>query len=74
MQWIFVGICFFGTIAVSAYLKYLELNGGLTAAVVVALVLLTVYSLARIRPTKSEAEKVRNAGHVAEISEKGAHA
>ena len=52
MQWIFVGICFSGTVASAIYLKSLDLNGGLTAAIIIPLVFLTIYSLARMKPNK----------------------
>jgi hypothetical protein len=52
MQWIFVVICFSGTIASAIYLKSLDLNGGVTAAIIIPLVFLTIYSLARMKPNK----------------------
>ena len=60
MQWIFVGICFSGTVASAIYLKSLDMNGGLTAAIIIPLVFLTIYSLARMKPNKPEAEKGSN--------------
>jgi hypothetical protein len=55
MQWIFVVICFFGTIAASVLVKSQDLNGGLTAAIIIPLVFLAIYSLARIKPNKPAA-------------------
>ena len=74
MQWIFVVICFFGTIAAAIFLKSLNTNGGLTAAIVIPLVFLTIYSLARLQPKNQAAEKVIDIERVAEIPEKGANA
>jgi hypothetical protein len=74
MQWIFVGICFFGTIVAAIFVKSLDLNSGLTAAIIIPLVFLVIYSLARIGPKKPATKKVSDMERVAEISEKGAHA
>lgn len=74
MQSIFVGICFFGTVAAAIFLKSQDLSGGLTAAVIIPLVFLTIYSLARIQPKKPVAEKVSDMEPVAETFAKGAHA
>ncbi|MCX5823750.1 MAG: hypothetical protein NTY86_09660 [Deltaproteobacteria bacterium] len=57
MQFIFAGICLFGTIAGMIFIKSLDLSGWLTAAILIPLVLLVVYSMARIQPKKPEAEK-----------------
>lgn len=57
MQWIFVAICFCGTIAAAVFLKSMNLHGGITAAVILSLVLLTIYSMARIRTSKPETEE-----------------
>ena len=57
MQLIFAGICFFGAVAGMIFIKSLDLGAGLTIAIIVPLVLLVVYSLARIQPKKPEAEK-----------------
>jgi len=56
MQWIFVGICFFGFVAGMIFIKSQDLGAGLTIAIIVPLVLLVVYSMARIKPKKPEAE------------------
>ena len=60
MQLIFAGICFFGTVAGMIFIKSLDLGAGLTIAIIVPLVILIVYSMARIPPKKSEAEKDTN--------------
>jgi hypothetical protein len=60
MQYIFAGICFSGTIATMVFLSSLHLGGWLTAAILIPLVFLVVYSLARIQPKKPEAEKYNN--------------
>lgn len=74
MQWIFVVICFSGTIAAAIFLKSLNTSGELTAAIVIPLVFLTIYSMARIKPKEPAAEKVSDMERVAEISKKGAQA
>lgn len=56
MQWIFVVICFFGTVATAAYLKSVSMNGGLTAVIVLLLVFLTIYSMARIKSKSQDAK------------------
>ena len=60
MQWIFVGICFFGTVAAMIFVKSQDLNAGLTIAIIVPLVFLVIYSMARIKPKKPRAEKDTN--------------
>ena len=60
MQWIFVGICFFGTVATMIFVKSLDLNAGLTIAIIAPLVFLVIYSMARIKHKKQEAEKDTN--------------
>lgn len=60
MQWIFVGICFFGFVAGMIFVKSQDLGAGLTIAIIAPLVFLVVYSLARIKPKKPEAEKNTN--------------
>jgi len=74
MQWIFVGICFIGTVATAIFLKSQDLNGGLTAAIIIPLVFLVIYSLARIKPKEPAVEKVSDMEHVTETSEKVARA
>ena len=54
MQYIFAGICFLVTVAGIIFLSSLDLKGGLKAAIVIPLVFLVVYSMARIHPKKPE--------------------
>lgn len=54
MQYVFVAICFFGAVAAMLFIKSLNLSAGLTAVIVVPLVLLVIYSMARIKPKESE--------------------
>lgn len=72
MQWIFVVVCFFGTVAASVFVKSLDLHGGLKAAIIVPLVFLAIYSLARIKPKQLKAEKSSSTYRIAEPSEEGA--
>lgn len=60
MQWIFVGICFFGAVAGMMFIKSLDLGTGLTIAIIAPLVILVIYSLARIPSKKPEADKDTN--------------
>jgi hypothetical protein len=73
MKYLFLGVCFFGTIAASVFVKTLDLHGGLTAAIIIPLVLLTVYSLANVQPGSSKAESPSEEGstisRLAEVSE-----
>jgi amino acid permease len=57
MQWIFVGICFFGAVATMIFVKSLDLNAGLTVAIIIPLVFLVIYSMARIKPQKASGGK-----------------
>jgi hypothetical protein len=57
MQTIFAGIVFVGTVATIVFVKSLDLGAWLTIAIVVPLVFLVVYSLARISPRKPEGKK-----------------
>lgn len=50
MQYIFVIISFLGGLAGMIGVKSLGLNAGLTAALVVPLVILIIYSMARLKP------------------------
>jgi len=73
MKYLFLGVCFFGTIATAVFVKSLNLHGVLTAAIISPLVLLTIYSLANVQPqssgVESEAEEGSNLLHVVEASE-----
>ena len=59
MQYIFMVLCLFGAVAAMAFIKSLDLSGGLTAALVGPVILIVIYSLARIQSGDSESlEKV----------------
>jgi uncharacterized membrane protein YozB (DUF420 family) len=60
MQWIFVGICFIGLVVGMIFVKSQDLGAGLTIAIIVPLVFLVIYSMARIQPKKPEVEKNTN--------------
>ena len=49
--------CVLGTAAMIVFLSSLELGVGITAAIVAPLVLLAVYSMARIQPQASRQEE-----------------
>ena len=57
MQYIFAGICLFGAVAAMVFLSSLHLGGWLTAAILIPVVLLVVYSMARIQPKETKSEK-----------------
>ena len=57
MQYIFAGICLFGTVATMVFLRFLDLGGWLTAAILIPLVFLVIYSMARIQPKETKSEK-----------------
>lgn len=64
MKWILFVLCYAGTIAASAFVKSLDLNGVLTAALVVPMVLLTVVSLAYAQPGPAGAKSRAEAGGI----------
>jgi len=57
MQFIFVGISILIFFVTTVNLGSLDLSGWLKAAIIIPLVFLVVYSLARIQPKKPGAEK-----------------
>ena len=57
MQVIFAGICFIGAVATMIFVKSLDLGGGLKVAIIIPLVFLVVYSLARIQHKETTSEK-----------------
>jgi hypothetical protein len=59
MQVIFAGICVFGGAATIMFISSLDLSGWLKASIIVPLVFLVVYSLARIQPKETKPEKVQ---------------
>ena len=54
MPVIFVGVCFFGAVAAMIFVKSLDVAAGVKVAMIIPLVFLVIYSLARIPPGKSE--------------------
>ena len=56
MQYVFVIICFLGGGAGMLFVKSLDLSAGLTATFVVPLILLIIYSFARLKPEEPMAE------------------
>jgi hypothetical protein len=60
MQFLFAGICFFGAVATMIFVKSMDLNAGLKVAIIIPLVFLVIYSLARIKPKKREAKQDTN--------------
>lgn len=57
MQFILMGVTLCGIIAAMLFVKSLDLGTGLTMALVLPLVLLAVYCLARVQTEAPEAEK-----------------
>lgn len=57
MQYIFMVLCLFGAVAAMVFIKSLDLSGGLTIALVVPVIFLVIYSLARIQTGDSESLK-----------------
>jgi amino acid transporter len=57
MQFIFAGICILVFFVTTVNLGPLDLGGWLKAAIIIPLVFLVVYSLARIHPKEPEAEQ-----------------
>jgi len=57
MQLFFAGICFFGLVVGIIFVKSQDLGAWLTIAIIVPLVILVVFSLARIQSKKPQTEK-----------------
>ena len=57
MQVIIAIICVFGAAAVIIFLSSLAMNGVVKVAIVALVVLIAVYSMARIQPKESKAEQ-----------------
>ena len=57
MQIIIAGIAVFGAVGIIIFLSFLDMNGGVKAAIVAMVVLFAVYSLARIQPKETKSEK-----------------
>lgn len=65
MQYIYVAISFFGGVAGMIFVKSLNLGFGLTAVLVIPLILNAVYSMARLKPKEMTAEEVAMASRTA---------
>jgi len=57
MQVIIAGIAIFGAAGAIIFLSFLDMNGGVKAAIVTMVVLFAVYSMARIQPKETKSEK-----------------
>jgi len=57
MQFIFAGICILVYFVTTVNLGPMDLGGWLKAAIIVPLLLLVVYSLARIQPKETTSQK-----------------
>ena len=57
MQFIFAGICILVYFVTTVNLGPMDLGGWLKAAIIIPLVLLVVYSLARIQPKETKSGK-----------------
>jgi membrane protein implicated in regulation of membrane protease activity len=57
MQIIIAIIAVFGAVAVIIFLSTLAMNGGVNTAIVAIVVLIAVYSMARIQPKETKSEK-----------------
>jgi uncharacterized membrane protein YobD (UPF0266 family) len=55
MEYIFMGVIFIIVVAAMLFIKTLNLGAGLTIALVAPLILLAIYSLARIQPKETTA-------------------
>lgn len=57
MEFIFMGLIFFATVAALAFIKYLALSAGLTMSLAIPAVFLAIYGLARVQPSATAVEK-----------------
>ena len=57
MQVIIAGIAVFGAVGTIIFLSFIDMNGGVKAALVALMVFIAVYSLARIQPKETTSEK-----------------
>jgi hypothetical protein len=57
MDLVFMGVIFIVVVASMVFLKFLNLSPGLTTAILFPLILLAIYSLARIQPKEKKDEK-----------------
>lgn len=56
MEYIFMGAIFIIVVAAMLFIKTLNLGAGMTIALVIPLILLAIYSLARIQPKETTTE------------------
>jgi hypothetical protein len=70
MNIFFAIVCEFGSVAIIILLSTLDLSSWLKAIVIVPVVLLAVYSMARIPPQEPKTEKNTNKSLVDEIFKK----
>ena len=57
LQVIIAGIAVFGAVGTIIFLSFIDMNGGVKAALVALMVFIAVYSLARIQPKETTSEK-----------------
>jgi len=57
LQVIIAGIAVFSAVGIIIFLSSLDMNGGVKAAIIVLVVFIAVYSLARIQPKETTSEK-----------------
>jgi hypothetical protein len=57
MEYIFMAVIFFVFVAALFILKFLNLSAGLTTAIIFLLLMLAIYSLARVQPKEIKNEK-----------------
>jgi len=57
MQVIIASIAVFGAVGTIIFLSFQDMNGGVKVAIVALVVLIAVYSMARIQPKETKSEK-----------------
>jgi len=57
MQVIIAGIAVFGAVGTIIFLSFLDMNGGIKAALAAMVVFIAVYAMARIPPKETTSEK-----------------
>ncbi len=57
MQIIIAGIAIFGTVGIIIFLSSVEISGAVKTPIIILLVLLAVYSMARIQPKETRPER-----------------
>lgn len=56
MHYIYMGVIFIVVVAAMIFIKTMNLGAGLTIAIVAPLILLAIYSLARVQPRETTAD------------------